>query len=172
MDSKIEHFAVDSFISVDNFESAKIAGKHIVTVTNEEGVVLIITGNKEHINAIDRRAGVIDEVEKGGMKSIVKYTDWNNEEVTKIVNEELDKDNNNISAIFVAWDTGILKVFEILKERDLETEIILVGFDGISEVIKKIESADISATIAQPIEIMARDSIESIISVIEKKINY
>jgi ABC-type sugar transport system substrate-binding protein len=167
VDAKIEHFAVDSFISVDNYESGILAGEHIIKKTEGYGTVLTITGNDNHINAIDRRAGIQNIIEKYNMDIIIKYSDWNETEVKEIVRDELDKDNN-ITAIF-SWDYAILEVYDLLKERNLEDKIILVGFDGIADVVKKIDEGKISATIAQPVEIMARDGIESLLSVIEKK---
>lgn len=168
IDTPIGHPAVKGFVTTDNYASAQIMGQYLVRKTNKKGTVLILGGTKNHPNGNARRDGVINQARKAGMNVIFRQADWRNELAYKFTREELSKPND-ITAIFSCWDPGIISAFKAKKSLNNKVDIILAGFDGLQKVYKDIRDQKISATIAQPIDEMAKQSVNMMIEFLEKK---
>jgi len=166
VDTEVKSPAVVSFIATNNLESARLAGDYIVSNNKTKGTVLILCGEKNHPNSMARERGVREKTEKAGIKTIARYTNWQIEKAYSFTKEELAKPNNNIKAIFSCFDPGIISAEKAVEEAGIGGKIVLVGFDGLQETYKLIQSGKIAATVAQPIKQMARESIEKILSYI------
>jgi ribose transport system substrate-binding protein len=167
VDTKINHPAINSFIATDNFQGAKIAGNYIYEKTNGTGSVLILGGTKNHPNGDARKNGVSEVVIENGMDVIYKQSDWEVEKAFIHTQEELNKEND-ISAIFSCWDPGLISSYQVVKDKNM-TDILMVGFDGLTENLIQIKNGNLDATIAQPIELMGRESVSLMIKILNNE---
>jgi len=158
VDVDIDHPAVKAFVGTNNFASAQMLGDYIVKATQGKGTVLILGGTQGHPNGNARRAGVEEKVMQAGMKVIFRYADWQAEKGFDITAEELGKPND-IAAIFSCNDPMAVVAEDLVKKKGLQDKIIVVGFDGLEIVLKKIKNGDIKATVIQPIDHMAGESV-------------
>jgi len=168
IDTKVDHPAVKGFLATDNLAGAVLAGDYIVKATGGKGTVLILGGTLNHPNGDARRDGVKQEVEKAGMKVIFKQADWEDEKAYQFTKEELDK-TNDITAIFSAWDPGIIAAEKVVNEKGLQGKIVLCGFDGLQPNLKEIKAGTISATVAQPIEQIGTKGVDMMVDLLAGK---
>ncbi|HTX87039.1 MAG TPA: sugar ABC transporter substrate-binding protein [Candidatus Nanoarchaeia archaeon] len=168
VDTEIDHPAVKGFIATDNFAGAVLAGDYIVKATGGKGTVLILGGTLNHPNGDARRDGVKQEVEKAGMKVIYRQADFAEQEAYQDTEEELSKPND-ISAIFAAWDPGILAADKVVQQKKLQGKIIMSGFDGLQPNLIAIKAGDISSDLAQPIEQIGTKGVDMIVDLLAGK---
>lgn len=164
IDTPIDEKDMEGFVGIGNNESGRVVGKYILGRVGGGKDVLIIAANYIHGDSIDRAESAKKVLEDGGnrVKIInVDSDDWLIDNVSVLVREEFNK-NPDYSAVFAVWDEAIVSVSETLDEMGLGDDVVLVGFDGLDIVLKRIKSGDISATISQPVNLMAKNSLDQV----------
>jgi ribose transport system substrate-binding protein len=165
VDTKIDHPAVKGFVATDNFAGAVLAGDYIAKATAGKGTVLILGGTRNHPNGDARRDGVEQEVKKAGMKVDYWQADWQDQEAFQFTEQELSKPND-ITAIFSAWDPGIIAAAKVVEEKKLTGKIVMSGFDGLQANLEAIKAGTISSSVAQPIEQIGTQGVDMIADIL------
>ncbi|MGL1893353.1 MAG: sugar ABC transporter substrate-binding protein [Spirochaetaceae bacterium] len=161
VDTQIDNPQVTSLVQTDNLKSAAVAGKYIVENT-ELGKVLILGGTLGHQTGNARRDGVKNVVEAAGYEVIFRACDWDDAKAYETATNELNA-NSDIVAIFSAWDPGALSALAAVKEKGVLGDVVIVGFDGNPANLKSIKSGEVTATIKQDNETMAKECVSNLI---------
>ena len=98
---------------------------------------------------------------------LIKKTSW--KEFDKLLNEFIAKnfkDHIKIQGVFVVTDEQALDFIHKLEEYDIEVpkDVQVIGFDGSKASAK--DTIKIS-TIRQPVELIAKEAVKSLINIIE-----
>ncbi len=169
IDTPIDEKDMKGFVGIGNNESGKVIGKYILNKIGKGKDVLIIAANHIHGDSADRAESVKKVLEAGGVRVKIvnaNSNEWLIDNVSVLVREEFSK-NSNYSAVFAVWDEAIVSVAETLDEMGLGDDVVLVGFDGLDMVLKRIKSGDISATISQPVEVMVKKSLGQVLAYLD-----
>jgi ribose transport system substrate-binding protein len=165
VDTAIDHPAISALAQTDNLASAELMGEYIVDTT-EVGQVLILGGTLGHQTGNARRDGVKNVTEAAGYEVIFRACDWDDGKAYETAINELAA-NENIVAVFGAWDPGALAGLSAVKERGLLDEIKVYGFDGLPGALKAIEEGEMTATVKQDNRKMADVVVKSVVNQIQ-----
>ncbi len=158
------------YVGTDNQYGGKLAAQFIIH-TMKQGKILMIRGINDHQSSRDREIGFLNHVKKYPHFAIIRFINgrWD-EDITKNILSELPSYLlNNIDAIFAYNDEMALGAAHFFSHR--KSRPLIIGYDGLVEVQKKILEEKIDATIAQVPDIMGEVAIKQLVNCIEKK-NY
>ena len=164
VDTGIDHPWIASLVQTDNLAAAGIAGQYIVD-SGKGDKVLILGGTLGHQTGNARRDGVKTAVEAAGGEVIFRACDWAADcAYDTTINETAA--NDDITAIFAAWDPGALAAVSAAKEKGIIDDVVIVGFDGNPANLESIEFDEQSATIKQDNVRMGRESVINLVKAI------
>jgi len=160
-----------SYVGTRNFDGAELAGKYIAEKLKDGGELAVISGIPGSEIGIERVDGM-----KAGLKAakskvkIVKDVPGNFDREQAVgAMEDILQTNKDIAAVFCANDQMALGAIESIAARDLQEQILLVGFDGALEATQKILAGDMDATVAQAPYDMGRIGVETALAKLDGK---
>jgi ribose transport system substrate-binding protein len=158
------------YVGTDNQYGGMLAAQFI-THTMNQGKILMIRGINDHQSSKDREIGFLNHIKKQPHFKIIKFIDgrWD-EAITKNILSKLPSYLlNNLDAIFAYNDEMALGAADFYSTR--KPRPLIIGYDGLVEVQKKILEEKIDATIAQVPDIMGETAVKRLVDCIEKE-NY
>lgn len=159
-----------TYVSSDNFNGGGLAAEKLVEFGCKK-IAYIGRGSKINNATRKRKEGFIDYCERNNIDYEVCELLGSSEEFNKLLDKFIEdnfKDSINIDGIFTVTDEY---AFEFIKKLeafniDVPNDVQVIGFDGIRSSAKsKIEIS----TIRQPIELIAEQSVNALIDIIENK---
>lgn len=146
MDSKVNDLKVDAYIASNNLSGGKKAADYIIKTLHNKGDIAVIRGVTTASYSQERYQGFVDRIKQSNVKIIAidngNFSKLGGYHATKRIIQEYP----NIKAIFYENDTmasgGAMAVND-------NRNIVIVGFDGINEVLKLINQSRIDATVEQ-----------------------
>ncbi len=164
VDTGIEHDHVASLVQTDNLAAAGIAGEYIVGQL-DAGTVLILGGSAGHQTGNARRDGVKMAAEAAGHEVIFHICDWQDACAYETTVNFLQS-NDDIKAIFSAWDPGALAAVSAATELGKIDDLVIVGFDGNPANLVSIEAGEQAATIKQDNTRMGAEAVANLVGLI------
>lgn len=164
VDTGIDHDHVASLVQTDNLAAAGIAGEYIVGEL-EAGTVLILGGSAGHQTGNARRDGVKTAAEAAGHEVIFQICDWQDACAYDTTVNFLQS-NDDIKAIFSAWDPGALAAVSAATELGKLDDLVIVGFDGNPANLVSIEAGEQAATIKQDNTRMGAEAVANLVGLI------
>jgi ribose transport system substrate-binding protein len=153
---------IATFIGSDNFEGGKIAGGFIVKKLNGNGEVAILEGIPGHETGDARLSGfhkIVDTVP--GIEIVTSQTaNWERDQGFNVFQNILQS-YPDIKALFACNDMMALGAIEAIAAAGRTGEIIVVGFDAVSDARLAIEKGQMDGSIAQHPFDMGKLAIES-----------
>jgi ribose transport system substrate-binding protein len=145
-----EEAGVDlAFFGPDNRAGAKLAGDELGKLLGEGGKVVILEGNPEADNAVQRQLGFVDSVEEYGLDLLESRTaNWETELANGVMTDYLTK-YPDVQGVMAANDSMALGVVAALEAADKVGDIAVVGFDNIPGVRPLVADGSMLATIEQ-----------------------
>ena len=138
-----------AFFGPDNRAGAKLAGDELGKLLGEGGKVVILEGNPEADNAVQRQLGFMDSVEEYGLDLLESRTaNWEQELANGVMTDFLTK-YPDIQGVMAANDSMALGVNSALEAAGKIGEIEFVGFDNIPGVRPLVADGSMLATIEQ-----------------------
>jgi len=138
-----------AFFGPDNRAGAKMAGDALAKKIGSGGKVVILEGNPEADNAVQRKLGFMDAVKDGNLQVLdSKTAHWETEEANTLMTNFLTQ-YHDIQGVMAANDSMALGVVKALDAAGLTGKIQVVAFDNIPAVQPLIKSGKMLATIEQ-----------------------
>ena len=154
-------------LSFDNFQAGLKIGQWINEKLNQIGKVVILEGQSESLNAVERRNGFLAGLSNGEIEVMdIRSANWIRSEAKNIVKEWLVT-FPDVNAILAASDSMALGAMEAVEELHRE-DILITGIDASQETLKAIEAGKIHATVDQSPEEQARTAVQLMIRHIER----
>ncbi len=138
-----------AFFGPDNRAGAKLAGDALAQKLGPGGKVVILEGNPEADNAVQRKKGFMDSVADGKLQLLdSKTAHWETEEANTLMTNFLTQ-YHDIQGVMAANDSMALGVVKALDAAGLSGKIQVVGFDNIPAVQPLIKNGKMLATVEQ-----------------------
>ena len=138
-----------AFFGPDNRAGAKMAGDALAEALGPGGKVVILEGNPEADNAVQRKKGFMDSVAEGKLQLLdSKTAHWETEEANTLMTNFLTQ-YHDIQGVMAANDSMALGVVKALDAAGLSGKIQVVGFDNIPAVQPLVKSGKMLATVEQ-----------------------
>jgi ribose transport system substrate-binding protein len=149
-----------AFFGPDNRAGAKLAGDALAKALGPGGKVVILEGNPEADNAVQRKLGFSDSVAEGKLQLLdSKTAHWETEEANTLMTNFLTQ-YHDIQGAMAANDSMALGVVKALDAAGLSGKVQVVGFDNIPAVQPLIKGGKMLATVEQYGADMAKLGIE------------
>jgi ribose transport system substrate-binding protein len=138
-----------AFFGPDNRAGAKLAGDALAQKLGPGGKVVILEGNPEADNAVQRKKGFMDSVAEGKLQLLdSKTAHWETEEANTLMTNFLTQ-YHDIQGVMAANDSMALGVVKALDAAGLSGKIQVVGFDNIPAVQPLVKGGKMLATVEQ-----------------------
>jgi len=138
-----------AFFGPDNRAGAKLAGDALAQKLGAGGKVVILEGNPEADNAVQRKKGFMDSVEEGKLQLLdSKTAHWETEEANTLMTNFLTQ-YHDIQGVMAANDSMALGVVKALDAAGLSGKVQVVGFDNIPAVQPLVKNGKMLATVEQ-----------------------
>ena len=138
-----------AFFGPDNRAGAKLAGDALAQKLGPGGKVVILEGNPEADNAVQRKKGFMDSVAEGKLQLLdSKTAHWETEEANTLMTNFLTQ-YHDIQGVMAANDSMALGVVKALDAAGLSGKVQVVGFDNIPAVQPLVKSGKMLATVEQ-----------------------
>lgn len=138
-----------AFFGPDNRAGAKMAGDALAKALGTGGKVVILEGNPEADNAVQRKMGFMDSISEGKLQLLdSKTAHWETEEANTLMTNFLTQ-YHDIQGVMAANDSMALGVVKALDAAGLAGKVQVVAFDNIPAVQPLIKSGKMLATIEQ-----------------------
>src|SRR5208337_3597886 len=138
-----------AFFGPDNRAGAKLAGDALAQKLGPGGKVVILEGNPEADNAVQRMKGFMDSVAAGKLQLLdSKTAHWDTDEANTLMTNFLTQ-YHDIQGVMAANDSMALGVVKALDAAGLSGKIQVVGFDNIPPVQPLVKNGKMLATVEQ-----------------------
>ena len=138
-----------AFFGPDNRAGAKMSGDALAKKLGPGGKVVILEGNPEADNAVQRKLGFMDAVNEGKLQLLdSKTAHWETEEANTLMTNFLTQ-YHDIQGVMAANDSMALGVVKALDAAGLAGKVQVVGFDNIPAVQPLVKNGKMLATIEQ-----------------------
>jgi len=138
-----------AFFGPDNRSGAKLAGDALAKALGAGGKVVILEGNPEADNAVQRKLGFSDSIAEGKLQLLdSKTAHWETEEANTLMTNYLTQ-YHDIQGVMAANDSMALGVVKALDAAGQSGKILVVGFDNIPAVQPLIKGGKMLATVEQ-----------------------
>jgi erythritol transport system substrate-binding protein len=144
----------------NNYQGATLGAEEFVRLMGEEGQWVELTGPEFDNNAQIRSQGYHDVLDQyPNMELVVQQSaNWSQTEAFDKM-ETILQANPDIKGVITGNDTMALGAAAALQAAG-KTEVIVVGFDGIPEVVDAVKAGTIKATVMQPATTLAKMAVE------------
>ncbi|MEP7055229.1 MAG: sugar ABC transporter substrate-binding protein [Actinomycetota bacterium] len=146
--------------ATDNAVGGQKAGAYIKTLLKSGDSIGLMEGVHGNPNLDARIKGVQDALKGTGVKVVVAGGETGCDAAKgATVAEDLLTKNPNLTAIYSACDDPAIAAAKLVKTKG--KKIMVIGFDGLPDAAKLIQSGDMQATIAQFPGTMAKLAVEA-----------
>ncbi len=157
------------FVGPDNREGARLAGDFLAGRLKAGDEVAIIEGLPGAFNAIQRKLGFEDAMKAGGMNVVKSQSaDWHTGKANQVVAAMLPA-HPNLKGILCANDNMALGAMAALRAAGKSDQVLVVGFDNLSDVQKLVREGKMLATVDQHGDQLAVYGIEYALDILKTK---
>jgi ribose transport system substrate-binding protein len=146
---------IASYIGSDNVEGGRIAGKYLVKKLNGEGKVAILEGIPGQEAGDQRLSGFLEAVKEApGIEIVASQTaNWEMDQGFNVFQNILQS-HPEVEALFSCSDNMALGAIEAIAAAGRTGDVMVVGFDAITEAREAIRKGTMEGSLAQyPAEI-------------------
>lgn len=138
-----------AFFGPDNAAGMKMAGDYLAKQLGEGGKVVILEGNPEADNAVQRKNGALAAIEEGGLVLLdSKTAHWETEEANTVMTNFLTQ-YPDVQGAICANDSMVLGAVKAIDAANKTGEVLVVGFDNIPAAQELIRNGKLLATVEQ-----------------------
>ena len=163
------YFSKDiTYISSDNFEGGRLAAEKLVEFGCRK-IAYIGRGSKINNATRKRKDGFISYCKEHNINYEICEILGSSKEFDKLLNEFIAnnfKEDIKIQGVFVVTDEQALDFIHKLEECNIDVpkDVQVIGFDGSKSSVNDIIKI---STIRQPVELIAKEAVKSLINIIE-----
>ena len=136
------------FLQIDNYQASYDAASSYFKTLEGHYRCLIIAGNLNAPNAVDRRNGTIDAINQFANIELAATVDaqWQENIAYESVMTHI---TNNINLISCSSDRMAMGAILALKELGMEEEVLVTGFDGSESGMTAVSEGSLQYTVSQ-----------------------
>lgn len=152
VDRKVNSSNYTAYIGADNVEVGRIAGRHIVSLSNGKGNVIEIRGARHTSPGLERSLG-FNEIVSQYPRIKVATLDAYKDELPKKVFLQALNENPDINYVFAYNDVIAYQASLVIKEKKLNNKIDIIGVDGLNGPyggIQLVKDGILKATVLYP----------------------
>ncbi len=152
---------IATFIGSDNFDGGRLAGRFIIEKLRGKGLVAVLEGIPGHETGDARLHGFHHEVDPvPGIRIVASQTaNWERDQGYNVFQNILQS-QPNLHAVFACNDIMALGAVEAIAAANRRGQILVVGFDAISDAREAIRNGAMTASIAQNPRAMGKLAVE------------
>ncbi len=152
----------DVFVGSDNYEGGRIAGAHLLAITEGKAKVTILEGIPGHETGDSRLKGFRDAVkDASGVRILASQTaNWERDQGFTVF-QNLLQAHPDLDAVFACNDMMALGAVEAIAAAGRTGKVTVIGFDAVEDARKAIASGAMAASVAQFPSEMGRLAVES-----------
>jgi ribose transport system substrate-binding protein len=177
-----------AYVGMSNYAAGRLAGKKIMERLPNGGEIIIFVGRLDAQNAIERRQGIIDElqakpstnvypgkmspngkVNAGKWTILDTRTDGGDESRAKSNVEDMLVKYPNVDLMIGLWSYNTPAIISAIDDAGAFGKIDIIGFDEEVVVLDNIKTGNVSGTIVQNPYEYGRKSIEVLFKLISGK---
>ncbi|HOY45640.1 MAG TPA: sugar ABC transporter substrate-binding protein, partial [bacterium] len=153
---------VATFIGSDNFDGGRIAGERIIAKLGGIGRVAILEGIPGHETGDSRLRGFHAAIDKApGIRIVASQTaNWERDQGYNVFQNILQS-HPDVQAVFGCNDMMALGAVEAIAAAGRSADILVIGFDAITDAREAIAAGRMEASVAQNPREMGRLAIEN-----------
>ncbi len=137
------------FVGPDNRAGAKAVGEALAKQLKSGDEVAIIEGVRSAFNGQQRRLGFEDAMKEAGVKVIDSQSgEWEMDRAAKVASAMLSE-HPNLKALLCCNDNMALGALSSVKAAGRRGDVLVVGFDNISDIQEKVKDGSVLATADQ-----------------------
>lgn len=157
-----------TFVGSDNLEGGRLAGQHMVKITNGRAKVAVLEGIPGHETGDSRLKGFKEAIAKSPGVTIVasQPANWERDLGFNVFQNMLQA-HPEIDAVFACNDMMALGAVEAIAVAGKLGKIKVIGFDAVDDARKAIASGAMVASVAQFPGEMGRVAVESAAKVLK-----
>ena len=139
-----------SFVQIDNYQAAYNSASLFFESLEGSYKSVIISGDMNNPNAIQRREGVIRAIKESSRIELIETIDggWQEHLAYNITQKVMTQDDET-TMIICSNDRMAIGAIYALKEMGRLDSVIVSGFDGTDDAIKAIELGELAFTVKQ-----------------------
>ncbi|MGI6546353.1 MAG: sugar ABC transporter substrate-binding protein [Fastidiosipilaceae bacterium] len=139
----------DSFIGTDNREAGKSAGEYLANQLQPGDKVAIIRGLVGQTSHDLRADGAEEAFNEAGMDVVaVQPADSDRGKAVNVM-ENILQSHPDVKAVYCTNDEMALGAYQAIKGKQLEDEVMTMGFDGSFGALDSIKAGELTASLAQ-----------------------
>lgn len=152
---------VEIFIGSDNYQGGKIIGDYLIAKLNGEGKIAILEGVPGQESGIQRIDGFLKALSSAPRIEIIS-TQTANWEMSQgyDVFQNMMQAHPEIEALFSCNDNMALGAIEAISAAGRTGDIMVLGFDAITEARNAIKQGTMEASVAQSPALMGKMAVE------------
>ncbi len=153
---------VATFIGSDNYDGGRLAGERIIEKLGGAGRVAVLEGIPGHETGDSRLRGFHAAVDKApGIRIVSSQTaNWERDQGYNVFQNILQS-HPDLQAVFGCNDMMALGAVEAIAAAGRSADILVVGFDAITDAREAIAAGRMEASIAQNPREMGRLAVEN-----------
>ncbi|WP_181444616.1 sugar ABC transporter substrate-binding protein [Bacillus sp. 03113] len=168
VDAQVDWSDQTSFIGTDNIILGKKAGELLTTILQPADKVALIGRESANTISKERVQGAKEALLNAGINSVEAYLPFGGENSNiKNTISTLLKNHPDLQGVFATDDGLALEALEFINNQGLRMPVI--GSDGVTEMVKKIENGTIKSSVAQNPYDMGYISVENALKAIKGK---
>lgn len=168
VNTKVDSDKITAYVGSNDMEAGKMVAGCIVKALNGEGNVVIIEGPSGQSAQIERMKGIKQVIKEYPDIHIIakKTANWSRMEAKSVMQKWLQT-FDRIDAVIAENDDMALGALEEIEKSD--SEIKVVGIDGLKEGIEAVQSGKMLMTVFQDAESQSEKSLEVLKAAIDGK---
>lgn len=170
MNSKVDTYKFNSYISADNVDEGKKAGDMLVSILGKKFKVGIMSSIEVGDSSKEKEKGVMDLFsEYKEINVVAKGYCLSNIAIAEDLTKKMIAENNDLEAMVALNSTAAEGVAEALDEMNLEGKVKVIAFDNTLKEIDYLEKGIISAIVIHDPFTMGYLSVKYAIDALNKK---
>lgn len=137
------------YIGTDNVAAGKECGKLVKEAMPDGGQIMVFVGIKDQLNAVERFAGLTEELKGSNIEIIDLRTDQISEEIARRNAQDTLVKYPDIAGMVGLWSYNAPQILAAVKDAGKLDQVKIVGFDEDPTTLKAIAAGEIYATVCQ-----------------------
>lgn len=171
-DSDVEWDGRASFVATDNLEAGRLAGRHMGSVLEGAGKILVLRYQEQSASTTRREAGFLETMAQEfpdiGVVSSNQYGGATRESCTAKAEDLLTR-FPDVDGVFGPCEPVTYALLKALRDAGKAGEVVLVGFDATEKMVEGLRQGQIHGLVVQNPFAMGERGLAALLDAIDGK---
>ncbi|HSR50318.1 MAG TPA: sugar ABC transporter substrate-binding protein [Acidobacteriota bacterium] len=155
-----------AFIGSDNYDGGRIAGQHLIELTDGSAKVAILEGIPGHETGDSRLRGFREAIQGSDVEIVASQpANWERDQGFNVFQNMLQA-HPEIDALFACNDMMALGAVEAIEAAGRAGQITVIGFDAVQDARSAMQQGKMHASVAQFPSEMGRLAVEKAVALL------